>query len=139
MNSSSDKPILDLRKFKINGRVYMLQEYIDKGGSGFVYKATGENLDGFLAVKFFFPFHQLELFATLAMEQVAELQQKEYDFLRRVRHPNMQRLVDTGYVELRPNEQKRAARLVPEGHLPKDGVSSLPVLVSEWVEGARSK
>ena len=131
--------LLKRKKLNFNRRDYTSIEYIDRGGSGEVYRATCDSHQ--VALKLFFPFYekkQLNLDPAIAsthvqgiVKQSIDLQQREYQFMSTVSHPNVVRALDSGELDLHKNEQAAARKDL--GVL--DGLESVPLLVSEYVEG----
>lgn len=118
------------RKIKFGDRTYEIEGFIDRGGSGEVYKARlGNRL---LAVKVFFPFYQMHLFSASSsllprtVKESLTFQQKEYEFLSRLSHPNIVRVYDAGEVPLTKGEQAQ---------VPIKDVTNLPALVMDFVDG----
>jgi len=131
--------LLRRKKLTLNRRDYTDIEYIDRGGSGEVYRAKQGGRD--VALKLFFPFYesrQLKLMPEIAstqllglVQQSIEFQQREYEFVSSISHPNIMRAHDSGVVELHKNEQ--AAVRKDLGGV--EGIDSAPLLVSEYVRG----
>ncbi len=118
------------RKVRFDNRIYRVERLMGRGGSGEVYKVVAG--DRVFALKAFFPFQQMQLFAgsSSAMPRSVKdslaFQRKEYQFLSRLSHPNIVRVYDVGEVILTESEEKR---------IPIKGVSNLPVLVTDLVDG----
>jgi HD superfamily phosphohydrolase len=131
--------LLTRNKLTLNRRDYTEIEYIDRGGSGEVYKAKHEG--HLVALKLFFPFfesRQLNLMPAIAstqlpgiVKQSIEFQQREYEFMSSVSHPNVVRAFDSGVLELLKSEQKAVRKDL--GGI--EGIDSAPLLVSEYVQG----
>lgn len=132
--------LLRRKKLTLNRREYTDLEYVDRGGSGEVYRARQEGRE--VALKLFFPFYesrQMKLMPELASTQLVglvkqsiEFQKREYEFISSVSHPNVVRAYDSGVVELHKTEIASVRKDL--GGL--EGVESAPLLVSEYVHGA---
>jgi len=133
-------PLLKRDKLTLNQRDYTEIEYVDRGGSGEVYKARLEGHE--VALKLFFPFfesRQLKLespdIASTQLQgfvkQSLDFQQREYRFISSVSHPNVVRAYDTGLLRLLKAEREAVRKDL--GGI--EGIDSAPILVSEYVHG----
>ncbi|WP_445149473.1 protein kinase domain-containing protein [Baekduia sp. Peel2402] len=129
--------LLKRSKVELNGRTYADVEYVARGGSGEVYKASFG--DQTVAIKAFFPFYerrQLEMLdvGSTQMPNLVnaslEFQRREYEFLARISHPNIVRVHDAGSLNLSAAEKKGISK-----ELLLDGIDAVPLLITEFVDG----
>jgi HD superfamily phosphohydrolase len=118
------------RKIKLDGKEFLVVEYLSEGGSGEVYRVVSGGQT--YALKLFFPFYQLKLFGSKALpgkiEEALQFQKKEYDFLSTLSHPNILKVFNYGEIPLQRREQNQV-------HV--KGIIALPALLVEFVEGLR--
>src|SRR2546426_422695 len=98
------------RKIRLADRQYEIVSQVGQGGSGEVYEVL--QAERRFAMKVFFPFYQLNLFAGSSADlprlvnESLTFQKKEYQFLSRIHHPNIVRVYDSGEMPLTVAEQK---------------------------------
>jgi HD superfamily phosphohydrolase/serine/threonine protein kinase len=124
------------RHIKSDRLTYSVSDYIGKGGSGIVYKATCIETNSEVAVKFFLPLYDLnfELFEHSGTQQRAfaeseDFHRRELECLRQVNHPYIVRVLDHGsYSPLK-------SELVKQLH----SLSEIKFFVMEFVDGDNLK
>ncbi len=123
-----------------DGRAYRIDRYKGRGGSGEVYKAIWRNQE--VAAKVFFPFDQQRQLpgkpedsaGAIAgfIKQSIRLQEREYRHLAQLSHPSIVPVLDSGAVQLTDSERRSLKE-----RFAVDGVASLPVLITQYVDGDR--
>ncbi|MBS1726913.1 MAG: protein kinase [Armatimonadetes bacterium] len=112
---------------RLNNISYKVIEYINRGGSGEVYKVTHNEQS--YALKIFFPFYQAKLFTTIADEAVNEtipFQLREFEILSSLHHKNIVAVREKGEIDLTQKQKKK---------IQASAISKLPALVTDFVEG----
>lgn len=114
-------------------KTYVVERSLGRGGSGeaFLVQMAGRRF----ALKVFFPFYQFQLALqpgnttelVSSVSESASFQRREYEFLAALEHPNIVRVWSKGEINLSATERKG---------FPIKSVPTLPVLVTEFVEGA---
>ncbi|MCH9050014.1 MAG: hypothetical protein IIA72_02885 [Proteobacteria bacterium] len=113
-------------KVDLNGRKYLVEHFIKHGGSGEVYQISRDQQK--YALKLFFPYYQTMFKEDdkNMLQEIFDLQVREYTFLSSMNHPNIVRVIDSGIYSLRKVESKR---------LPIKSIERLPFIVEDFVDG----
>ena len=135
MNRHGKLPLTIRKGKKLKGQTFSLEvdAYLDHGGSGIVYRGVCAETRDEVAIKFFLPLYQLNLSlfkssATQrhAMEDLATFHRRELECLRRIRHPNIVEVIDSGVY--RPAKTE----LLPELH----SLTEINFFVMQFIDGS---